>query len=1462
MNEFHLVSPLPSKKLSDLSDSALNSNGNPTDFYKYQIETSQQRKKDIADLCSYLDIDSTKKDGLNDILLFLQRFRVIPYVINKHSANELEDKAAALFSGEPNKLLSFLKNYPVESNRLRTKITATLLLDDLKSNGFQPRIQPDDNRISPVIERISNEFSESIEPFLISKSLINRPEVKDVINALDEHTVILIKSEAGMGKSALSFDLHKQIQSNGAISVPIRLDRNRPDNNADSFGCKLGFPYSPILSLRQFAANQKIVIVLDQLDAIRWTGAHSNNALQVCQELVRQVLSLREDGVDITVILACRNFDLDEDVALNSWIKSLDKVFTISLSFLNTETVADLISPYEQFNSISSEKQKILTIPLWLSIYLLIANRDKAAPQFSNKLELVKKFWDDRFNKITDLGISEISAKQLVDEVVVLMNSKSRLSVPESALEICSANTLEALISTGVLTKQSRQISFRHQALFDYQVGKRLFNAALKSPKHLIDELGNESQQTLTKREHLKYALNMALEYGQSEFCNVSLAVLNSDKIRFHLKYLVFNSLKEITDLKSSARSMVETIVQDSSLLPIFMSTSCYNNHSIVSYLSKSSVINAWLNSENETLINKTGRLLSSVAEEVPDIVIKELTSFVGISEIWNNRVYNSLCWNMENDSDSMFELRKQLINLGCTPQFIDWKLLAKKNPSRALDLIEMMLNHYKNSLCAPKYSNDHKMGKFAHRDTWSETELDELNSIATLIPKEALSRLIAIIDDFVGEQVDNNITYNWLYKDKHSSYGAVTNLTKGVFSIVDNCGEHLSKNHPDTLLELIQPYLAKNSPVITYLIAKLLNNLPTEHSNIVIQWLLNSPKSRFNCGNTYLEPEWILPGKLIEKFSAYCSAELLHQLEKTIYFFWPERDIENIKWRLEARRKGTYYSFWGEAQHFLLPKLPQSKINNKTKQLIPVLKRKFKTYTDANFCSAYTQSGGMVTSPLPLPNVLSDNAWIKLILAPKERVNNGSWIQRDADIVAESSIQQFSRSLDHAVKNQPTRFAKLALILPATIDKKYINGFYDGLAEIDSSRVNEEYKDGWALCPPELTEKVINHFKNEDCTSSLVRLLAKRIKEKGWSDKSIKMLIDIAENATDPEPDKLNIRSMEKSEFAHNSDTGTLMSNAINCNRGIAFNGVSHLFWDNEERATELQYLIQTAIDDPHPAVNIVALDMLLPWLNYDQDFALKTFIALCNKDLRMAFGHGAHYFFNHGFDEQYQSNFVNLVLRMLDSPFEDIQKEAARQVFARWFFNDLFQGQIDKVLQGDDKHREGVASVMAQFLQENKYQDHFYKLPSKYALLVNDNSQEVLRAVGRCVDNENFWNSVISTEIFNVFVNSKAALLCLYELFNALEKHGGSLLDYQTQLLQLVNNLTSSDSSKNEMQNVHIRESSLIKILQRLYDEATDDENNDAVNTCLDIWDKLLRSEVYSAINASKELEGGLLS
>ena len=54
-NEFHIVSPLAFRNLSDLSGSALNTNVN--DFYEHQIKNSKYREKLFTQLCAFLNLD-------------------------------------------------------------------------------------------------------------------------------------------------------------------------------------------------------------------------------------------------------------------------------------------------------------------------------------------------------------------------------------------------------------------------------------------------------------------------------------------------------------------------------------------------------------------------------------------------------------------------------------------------------------------------------------------------------------------------------------------------------------------------------------------------------------------------------------------------------------------------------------------------------------------------------------------------------------------------------------------------------------------------------------------------------------------------------------------------------------------------------------------------------------------------------------------------------------------------------------------------------------------------------------------------------------------------------------------------------------------------------------------------------------------------------------------------------------
>ncbi|MFD2013373.1 hypothetical protein ACFSHO_07310 [Acinetobacter vivianii] len=170
------------------------------------------------------------------------------------------------------------------------------------------------------------------------------------------------------------------------------------------------------------------------------------------------------------------------------------------------------------------------------------------------------------------------------------MSRNSRLNVNENILPSGSQNTLHALISVGLLFKQSARISFRHQALYDYQIGLKLFNEAMISTDNLIQMLGNRSEQTLTKREHLKYALNLLLETDQTTFCNSIRAIIFNENIRFHLKYLALNSLKNIKDLKKPAKLLIDEIIAEPGLFIKFLNNSCYEMSQFYPIFQKKSI--------------------------------------------------------------------------------------------------------------------------------------------------------------------------------------------------------------------------------------------------------------------------------------------------------------------------------------------------------------------------------------------------------------------------------------------------------------------------------------------------------------------------------------------------------------------------------------------------------------------------------------------------------------------------------------------------------------------------------------------------------------------------------------------------------------------------------------------------------------------------------------------------------
>lgn len=1461
--EFNLVSPLTCKLMADLRLIALNYNGIPQDFLTYQINSSAERQKDFSQLCTYLGLDNQQDTHLERAINFLQKFVVTSYSEDAYQRNELIDKVTILFFDQPINVINFLKTYPVGFNRLRQKITASQLLNDLNTHGFSLKIIPNDERITTVIRQLSEEFANSIEPHLITHNVIPRPEINEIIESVNEKAVTLIKAEAGMGKSVLLMNLHHQLQAQNIISIPIRLDRKHPENNIDQFGQDLGFPSSPISCLNNFSKNQKVVIILDQLDAIRWTGSHSSNALEICRQLVRQLLSLRQEKIQISIVLACRDFDVQEDAALSSWISSLTSHLNkISISKLDESIVSNLIKNYEVYSSLTEEKKKTLQIPLWLNIYLTIAERIQSAPQFTNKLELVRLFRENRLDLLEySHHISKQDAIKLIDIIVEQMSRNSRLNVNENTLPLGNQNTLHALISVGLLSKQNTRISFRHQALYDYQIGLKLFNEAITSSENLIQMLGNRSEQTLTKREHLKYALNLLLETDQTLFCNSIRAIIFNEHIRFHLKYLALNSLKNIKDLKKPAKQLIDAIISEPNLFIKFLNNSCYENVAILSYLSEKKYLNDWLNSQDPELLDITLRLLRSIADSSPDLVLSEMKVFIGKSEQWDRYVYNTLCWEIANDSAEMFEVRKQLILSGCYVNFINWKELSRKSPLRALDLIELMLDHYKDIIEIDYYSKERfNKPKFSNKDNWSSIELDEIITLADTIPQNTLQKLLDHLNNLLSSDNNEEQHYQWLSKNNKYNNNPVAGLIDGIIKLLENSAEKLSE-HSDILFELTHVYSSSKNLVFNHIFSRIIIHLSLDYSDFVIEWLLSNPEVRFKCGNTYREPAWILSGKIIEKFSPSCSETLFHKLENKIFFF-SSFDYEEVKRQLKYRKGGYFLHYWGETQYFLLPKLDKRRLSLESKQMIQVLNRKFAQTRSTDFCKFYETKSGWVSSPIREANQLSDKAWIDLILKPATHFNSFRLKRINGNTLAEASINQFSNDLSTATKNQPVRFCQLALSLPKNIDSQYIEAFFRGIRDSSLSNVTEQYRDSWQPPPIELIEEVLAHFSLTDDGHALVDLLATRIKT--LSTQNIEKIEFLAINSKDPIQGQLNIYNSEEGNDPKVISAEELRGNTINCVRGKAYSAIADIFWNDKEYALSHKYFVNLAINDPHPAVNMAALELLAPLLNYDEDFTFTQFLDLCNKDLRMACGYESHYFFNNGFKGKYQNAMVSLVLNMLSSEYQDVRKEAARQIYARWYFYDLFQDEIKIIFKDNSVLKEGCTSVVKQLLCDGHGDENLEKLQTSFEILVNDNNKNTLHSISTCAGHNGFWNKTNSVELFKIFATSKAAHFNLYSLFRYFENTAESYNVYSSSLLSLIINITTTSTDTSESRNANLLDAEIIKVVQRLYDEATEDEDNETLNICLDIWDYVFQSDAYSSLvlRTINHIENGLLS
>lgn len=1446
--EFAFVTGVPSTVFGDICQSARKSNSNPEDFYEHQIrKIGEGRRKTFQQFCQYLGLDPDKPLDRSVAFDYLRRTYIIQWLDDQNTTAELLGWAAMLVTGHPQTIVALLSDFAQDN--IRKILDVSTVWAYLTAKGFHPRQLAADSRIAPAVQDLQRRFEDSISPGLIAAQLIPRSETQELLKMLNDNSIVILHGRAGCGKSGVLYELTRILRNQARPFLPVRLDRQIPQNTTEQFGQDVDLPESPVLCLDSLSAESSGVLILDQLDALRWTSSHSANALDVCKAIIREVHNLQTMGKHISAVLSCRTFDLENDPEIKRWLsnnKSLGMHYQkIEVKTLPEESVRSVVENVGgDFSRLNTRQREILALPHHLAMWVTLANTN-CSPEFQSAAQLMRAFWEDRYRTLEMRGVTSEQAHTVLNELVHNMENKGRLFAPESLVRN-HQRSLTELQTCGILRIDNQRVSFCHQSYLDFLIASRELNKIHREQSNICTWLGPKERQSLFRREQIRQLLSLLSDESPDDFLKSVQELLSDTGIRFHLKHLALGILGQIEQPTETMLDYATELLQDSGWRDHALELVYFRHVPYIHSLVNRGIITSWLESSAEPDIESALWLLRSVNEISGDLISDLLGFYLEKASDWLTRFLNVLPFHPEKDSDKLFEFRVQIARKGYVRDFFQWAPLAKKYPLRAIALMEAAISTWDTP--ADDENTTLRKPRRSMFDHWTQEDSQAFKEAVRNNPFFTWDVLMPHVERLTAIELDeyDSTLDDWRERCLHSLHLGDMSLPRCIVLLLREAGATMAKGQPTQFLDRARRFQNNVSPVIQEILITSYTALPPKFADDAIGWILSDSK-RLATGLGYKEPKWMPAERLIEALSPYCSDELFRKLENAITHYHLPNERELAEYYLPAWKKGYFGDYWGRAQYFLLPALEPTRRAKETKGLIAVLKRKFANYPMQRFLSGGYSTGGCVGSPISgRGHAISDRAWLAIIKNKEIPEDDGSWKQTGPDAVAESSVRHFSNALRNAGYRYPERFGHLALKFPKDVHPLYIAAILDAVKITEPKNVPDDEKSTWEPARIETVEAILDKFALGDDRSvanDFCWLIRDRAHEH-WSQKAINQLIHYATCHPDPEPEKLNVYTSGQGNEAAKASVDDLSTNVLNSVRGVAAMAIGALLWKHPDWLERLVPAIAHLVDDPHPAVRMAALEACLPVLNTDRDLAVKWFVCACQDDARVAADRRAVYYFNCCIKTHF-GQLSPIILRMLNSPREEVAEGGAAEVCARWIFFDMFQEQLEKCKTGNIAQRKGLARVASHFLLNEKYtercrqilQPFFDDLEPKVrqkARHVFHNNDKILK-MANMID---FTRDYVRTPAFR---DDPTGLIFIFENFT------DSLIPYSKIILDICTQFCGplAESSRDLATGAAHDAGMLSPLILRLY-EQSQDAHPDIRNRCLDAWDMMFEHRI----------------
>jgi hypothetical protein len=1443
-NRFTLVSGVDAPELRTMADRAA-STADPADFLRLQV-SGQELSPAFAQFCAAADLDPSAPADVVAAHDLLRRITVHNFANTAEARRDVEALAEYRTTGAaPRSVVTFLADLAQENGSFDREWHADDLLGVLRTQGVAPRDLLREPGLAPRVEALRDGLLDSIRQVLIGESLIHRPESRKVVELLaapDAKPIVVIHGRAGDGKSGVLLEVADHLREAGVPFLALRLDRPVPRSSARKYGEELDLPSSPAHCLTAVAGGRRGVLILDQLDAVRWTAAHASAAWEACREVIAQARA----EPNLRVVVACRTFDWREDPQFKQWgDRALcEEVEVGPLPADDVQRVFDQAGGH--YHDLDGRQKLLLRSPQCLSLWSELQADRQAPRRFRTVTDLMRAFWANRRERIAAAGISSADAEAAIDALVGHMDGGGTLEAPERVLERHPLAGRE-LRSLNVVTVTRRTVSFAHQSYLDYLVAERvlreLYAGAVTVPAWL-----KEHDQSLFRREQLRQVLVLLRDEDEPRYVRTLADLLGDGGVRFHLKHLLLQHLGQCDPPLTREADLVARLLNDVYWRDHVRPLVLFKRPAWLEALSDRGTLQALLASDEAPAVDATVWLLWGWAETSGDRVADLLRPYLGVPGRWQDRVHYVVRLYECEASRALFDVRLGLARRGVLAGHDLWgEKLARQRPGWCAELLEARLAWLAGN---PQILRGGMRDEDAFPIVLGKHHWETLSPAARSAPAEMWDRLVPMVRRLADaarsapRRDDGPYFRDTIW---HGGGLVIDDDGSDLVGLIALAGQTLATTDLGGFLSRLNPVSADSSWTMQRLALLALLGAPDELADVAVNWVCDEP-ARLRLDLWRDEGRWELAARLIGRFGTACSAAAYDRLEAVLLAYHEPDEFDSFKYQFEDWRDRGWLraNEHGRAQRALLDAMPAARLSGPAKDLLGQLGRKYEGSPARPPRRDYRMLP--VESDVPAAAVprLSDDAWVRIITrSPQDRLRT----TRAGDRYLRADPRIVSGQLAGQARREPSRFARLALRVPPAADVHHVCGLIAGVGQAEAPEVDGRPIAGWSAAGVDELEAVISHFghlRDREVCMAISGLVAGRA-ALGWSQSTLRLLARLAVDHPDPGPGSSLVR-WRQTDQSRDEDAlpGDVVTDSMNHVRSVAGRAIADLIRAEPGRLGVLSSAVERLSTDEIPAVRAAALRVCRVLLRADRERAACLFLAaagqvgpaLCVPDADMILGALSH---------THLDAIAPVLRAMAASDLPAVATLGAGRTTCAWLERDRLAEDVERYRVGTPAQRKGVAEVAADWLEDERHRSRCVGL---LPALLDDDDAGVRRSASGFLSCGVF-DALGIPELVRTFVHTRAFHDQGGRFLHVLRQYPGSIVGYADALLEACDVFATAlaDLSRDRRHRLAGDAHFSSPLVLRLYEQAQDTRDAAIQARCLDAWDRMLEARVGSA-------------